>query len=72
MEERQKLITAASYKTADESEFGDLTYKSFTQVMVYRREIARRLLDSNDDRESKALMDCYEWCNKKIKHILGL
>lgn len=73
LEERENVIRAASWKSENENpEFGDITYKAFVQVMTYRREVAKNHLQLTDEKqiaESKALLD---YCNNKIKQILGL
>lgn len=46
-QERNKLITAAMWQPSSENEFGiDPMYHSFIDVMKYRREIAKRLLNN--------------------------
>lgn len=72
IEDRQRLVKAASYKIEDKNEFGDACYASFVRVMIYRKDIALELLKSNDEHQIKYLTECYEYCNKQIKHILGL
>jgi len=72
IEERQKLIVAASYRSdLEHGEKIDITYGSFRQVMMYRRDLAIKLLECNEFDE-KHLRAIYESCNDKIRNILGL
>lgn len=71
--QEQKLITAALWKPSEENEFGiDYMYNSFIEVMKYRREIAKRLLDNKSEIEERQLKEMLEYCNEQISDILGI
>lgn len=73
LEEREKIITAASWQSSFENpEFGDTTYNSFVKVMTYRREVSKRFLQENNEDVLKEIKHVWDHCNNQIKQILGL
>lgn len=69
---RDKLILAANYEPSYIYDIEDTAYCAFRQVMLYRREIAIELLKKDNEFKVKELEEIYEYCNKKIKDVLGL
>lgn len=73
LEEKQRIERAAYWKSAVESEDKvDTTYKSFVQVMLYRRQIARNLLRESNEAKLAHLNEAFNYCNEQLKKILGL
>lgn len=73
VEKHRKLHHAASYRSREENpEFDDITYLSFVKVMLYRREIAIKMISTKDDKMFSELETVYEYCNQQIKDILAL
>ena len=73
LEQRLKLHQAASYQSREENpERDDIMYRSFVKLMLHRREVAIRMIGTQDENVYKELEDIYEHCNKLIKDILAL
>ncbi len=73
IEKIDQLNRAAGYLTKEENPMlEDGMYRSFVQMMVYRRTVARELLKTHGEEHQKNLEAIFEDCNNKIKEILGL
>jgi hypothetical protein len=71
--EREQIMSAASWKSESENpEFGDNVYRSFIQVMTYRREVAKRYLEAKDENSQKIIREVFNNCNDNIRKILGV
>jgi len=69
----EKILIAANWKSEyEQPEFGDPNYIAFIQVMTYRREIARMLLNEVNEATREDIKSILDECNDKIRQILGL
>lgn len=66
---RDKIIVAASYEFIEKVD-DSVVFALLNEVMRHRMEIAKLLIKSNYN--SDVLMDVYDYCDNKIKDILGL
>lgn len=73
IEKHTKIMVAVGWKSESEQpEFGDANYKSFCQVMEYRREVAKRYLEEKDGNAKLNIEAILNYCNEKIRQILGV
>lgn len=71
--DRDQINSAALWKSeSEDTEFGDNVYRSFVQVMHYRREVAKRYLEARDEKTQVELKKVLNDCNEKIRKILGV
>jgi hypothetical protein len=70
---RDSINRAAYWRGDKENEpFGDIMYNSFVRLMTYRREIARAILKGGDGLRIDHLEQEFQYCNDKIKKVLGI
>lgn len=73
IDKRELVYRAANWQTVEESILSrDTTHDSFCRLMIYRRELARKYLQEQNEESQEYLFQMLQRCNEQIKQILGL